>query len=259
MEQKGLFGDKETVINTMIISGGKNIYGYDVGILMLETHFPRIIGDVGNVLTWNFPVLYSIVRGSVPKKVVLDLNDDDLLPFIHAAQELETSGVRAITTSCGFLALFQEKLSKFVTVPIYTSSLMLLPTLLCAFYGKNILILTANSETLTDAHLQAVGIDVTKKNESFFIYGMQEKDVFTNFTVENWDYVDTDACQKEILDTVDDAMSKRTYACILLECTNMPPYSDLLRKKFGLPVFDFVSLVNFIHSSFAMNNFKLDY
>ena len=41
-----------------IVYGGKTLYGASVGILMLETRFPRIPGDMGNAATWPFPVLY---------------------------------------------------------------------------------------------------------------------------------------------------------------------------------------------------------
>ncbi len=239
----------------MIVQGGKNIYGYDLGILMLESHFPRIVGDVGNARTWNFPVLYKVVRGSLPQKVVLDLQDEDLKPFIEAAQELEAAGVRAITTSCGFLSLFQEKIARVLHVPLFTSALMLVPSLLLAFQGKKLLILTANSKTLTQRHLQAVGIDSALQGTAFDIVGTEDREMFTNFTVQNWDSVDTEVCEREIIACLEEALAKDRYAGILLECTNMPPYSDSIRLRFHLPVFDFVSLVNFVQSSMSFNAF----
>ena len=47
-----------------IARGGKSLYGARVGILMLETRFPRIPGDMGNAETWPFPVLYKVVPGA---------------------------------------------------------------------------------------------------------------------------------------------------------------------------------------------------
>ena len=55
-----------------IAPGGKGLYGARVGILMLETRFPRIPGDMGNALTWPFPVLYKVVPGASPRRVVYD-------------------------------------------------------------------------------------------------------------------------------------------------------------------------------------------
>ena len=54
----------------VIETGGKTVYGATLGILMLETQFPRIPGDIGNALTWPFPVQYRIVRGATPDNVV---------------------------------------------------------------------------------------------------------------------------------------------------------------------------------------------
>ena len=56
----------------VIATGGKAIYGAPLGILMLEARFPRIPGDMGNAATWPFPVLYRVVQGATPERVVLN-------------------------------------------------------------------------------------------------------------------------------------------------------------------------------------------
>ena len=78
-----------------IVEGGKNVYGFDIGIIMLETRFPRILGDIGNAKTFSYPVLYDIVKGYKPDKVVLDLKMEDIRPFIDSAKRLEDMGVKA--------------------------------------------------------------------------------------------------------------------------------------------------------------------
>lgn len=233
-----------------IVYGGNNTYGYDIGILMLDSSFPRIVGDVGNAKTWNFPVLFKTVKDKTPQKVVLDLTKDDILPFIHAAKELEKQGVSAITTSCGFLALFQNELAEEMNVPVFTSSLIMLPMISKMIGNKKVLVLTANSDTLTPKHIKSVcGDDVDFKK--FNVVGTQHKETFTHFTVQNWDSVDIDKCQNDIIEVIEEEFSINPdlYGAILFECTNMPPYSDIVREKFKLPVFDFVSLTNFVHSS----------
>src|ERR671928_80969 len=91
-----------------IVRGGRGNYGEAVGVLTLDTIFPRIPGDVGNATTFDFPVRFSVVRGASPRRVVHEQDPALLKPFIEAAQELEAAGCRAITTTCGFLALFQR-------------------------------------------------------------------------------------------------------------------------------------------------------
>jgi len=41
----------------------------ELGILMLDTAFPRILGDVGNEQTWPFPVRIRRVHGATPTRV----------------------------------------------------------------------------------------------------------------------------------------------------------------------------------------------
>ncbi len=86
-----------------VVKGGKNIYGITIGILMLETVFPRIPGELGNATSFSYPVRYHIVKGASPEKVVRKQDPALLEPFIQGAQELERFGVKAITTNCGFL------------------------------------------------------------------------------------------------------------------------------------------------------------
>ena len=230
-----------------IVYGGTYVSGYDIGVLMLDSKFPRIVGDVGNAKTWDFPVLFKKVENATPTKVVLNLKMKDIQPFIDAAKELEKNGVKAITTSCGFLALFQKELSEAVSVPVFTSALIMLPMISRMIGNKKILVLTANSDTLTKKHIESVCGSIDDINMS--IVGTQTKPTFTHFTVQNWDSVDLDKCENDIMETIENAMLNDEYSAILLECTNMPPYSDKIRKKFGLPVFDFVSLMNFVHST----------
>ena len=93
--------------NRPLARGGKAVYGAPLGILMLEAKFPRIPGDMGNGLTWPFPVRFRVVKGASPERVVLQGANGLLRDFLDAAAELVTEGAEAITTNCGFLALFQ--------------------------------------------------------------------------------------------------------------------------------------------------------
>ena len=51
-------------IDRNTVRGGKTVYGAAVGILVLETKFPRMPGDIGYAPTWPSPVLYGGVRGA---------------------------------------------------------------------------------------------------------------------------------------------------------------------------------------------------
>src|SRR2546428_380343 len=109
------------------VRGGFNQYGFTVGILILDTRFPRIPGDVGNATTFPFPVRYHRVSGADPDLVVRRGAEGLLPAFVQGARALEGEGVGAITTSCGFLAKYQQELAAAVRVPVFTSSLLMVP------------------------------------------------------------------------------------------------------------------------------------
>lgn len=229
-----------------IAKGGRTIYGFDVGVIMLDTSFPRIPGDIGNANTFDFPVMYDKAVGWKPQKVVLDLQKQDIQPFIESARRLEQNGCRIITTSCGFLSLFQKELADSVNVTVYTSALLLAPMIRRTISSeKKVCILTANKEKLTDEHLHSVGIN----RDDYVIYGMEEEATFTPFTVEDWLEVDVDACQCELEKVVNEAMNNNNIGAILLECTNMPPFTKYIQKISGVPVYDVVSLVKMGYES----------
>ena len=100
-----------------------------LGVLMLDTRFPRAIGDVGNPKSFAMPVRHRVVAGASPQRVVGEGDPALLQPFIDAARQLVDDGARAITTSCGFLVLFQQALQTALPVPVWTSSLLKLPEL----------------------------------------------------------------------------------------------------------------------------------
>lgn len=205
-----------------------------------------IKGDIGNAKTWGFPVLYEKVEGGTPQKVVLELTVEDIQPFIAAAKKLERAGVKAITTSCGFLAFFQKELSDSVNIPVFTSSLLFVP-MLSRMIGshKKVGIMTANSKTLSKRHLKAVGIH----DLPYAVTGLEEGNVFTNFTVQNWDSVNVEECRRELVAAAETLTEKGDIGAIVLECTNMSPFAKDIQEVTGIPVFDIVLLVNMFYKA----------
>src|ERR1700722_14229877 len=143
----------------VIATGGKAIYGAPLGILMLEAKFPRIPGDMGNAGTWPFPVLYRVVRGASPERVVLNAAAGLLNDFLAAAADLVAQGAEAITTNCGFLSLFQRQLAAHVRVPVATSALIQVPWVQATLPpGQRAGIITVSAQSLTPRHLEAAGV-----------------------------------------------------------------------------------------------------
>src|SRR5215472_3255533 len=140
--------------------GGKTLYGAKVGILMLETRFPRIPGDMGNAETWPFPVLYKVVPGASPRRVVCDGARGLLDKFLDAADELVRLGADGITTTCGFLSVYEREIAAHVGVPVATSSLMQIPFIEGVLPpGKRVGVLTVSAANLTEDHLRDAGAE----------------------------------------------------------------------------------------------------
>ncbi len=225
--------------------GGKTVYGAVMGILMLETQFPRIHGDIGNALTWPFPVQYRIVKGASPDKVVrkdpMLLVDD----FIDAAQELVKAGCDGITTNCGFLSLYQQALSDAVSIPVATSSLMQVAQVNATLpRGKRAGILTISGSTLSPDHLAAANVPADTP-----IGSTEGGTEFTRAILGNEMQLDIAAAR------ADNVAAARTLAsenpdlgAIVLECTNMVPYAADIRRATGRPVYSIYTLVSWLQA-----------
>ena len=110
-----------------MVYGNRTIYGQSIGILMLDTRFPRLPGDIGNATTFSYPVMYKIVEQATVDRVVKEADAGLIEPFVRAGMELIQNGARAIVTSCGFMAIFQKELAQALPVPVFTSSLLQVP------------------------------------------------------------------------------------------------------------------------------------
>jgi hypothetical protein len=191
-------------------------------------------------------VLYKVVRGAGPERVVLEGARGLLPDFLDAAAELVRLGAEAITTNCGFLSLFQAEIAAHVGVPVATSSLMQVPWVQATLPpGKRVGLLTVSASSLTPAPLAAarapadIPVVGTENGREFFrVLIRAEKDD-----------MDVDAAERDILDAGRELVARHPeVGAIVLECTNMPPYAAALREVVGLPVFDVYSMVTWFHA-----------
>ncbi|MFC3118476.1 aspartate/glutamate racemase family protein [Jhaorihella thermophila] len=236
-------------------SGGKTVYGATVGILMLETRFPRIPGDMGNARTWPFPVQYRVVRGASPDRVVRG-DPRALLPaFVAAGRDLVAMGCDGITTNCGFLSLVQEELREALGVPVATSSLMQVPMVQAMLPpGKRAVILTISRATLSPDHLKAAGVAPDTP-----IYGTDGGCAFTRDILGDAAEIDFAACRQDMLDAADEIMADCPEAgAIVLECTNMVPYATDIRRRTGLPVWSIESFVHWFQAGLLPRRFPTE-
>ena len=240
-------------INESAPRPGKTVYGAALGILMLDTAFPRIHGDIGNAETWPFPVIYKIVDGATSDKVVrkgaAGLKDD----FAKAAKEVVAMGADGIGTTCGFLSLFQDDIAKAAGVPVASSSLMQVPWVDSTLPpDKRAGIITISKESVTPAHLEAVGVALDTP-----IVGTESGKTFTTTVLDDGDYMDFGLARDDLVEAGRGLVSEHPeVGAIVLECTNMGPFSRDVSLALGLPVFDVVSYLTWFQAGLRPRRYQ---
>ena len=227
------------------IQGGRTTYGMAIGVLMLDTVFPRIPGDIGNAATWRYPVCYHIVKGASTHRIMAKEPDSKLIdPFIQGARELAKMGVKLITTSCGFLGPFQPYLAEAVNIPVVTTSLIQVPTV-SAMIGKHkkTAILVEKAYMMTENHFQGAGW--SSKDIPVVVHGMPEDAYFPTVFIGNSPEADIDRLEADMKKLGQSLIKKHPdIGAVVCECTNFVPFNHALQEIVEMPVFNIVTLVH---------------
>ncbi|MFD6464066.1 aspartate/glutamate racemase family protein [Streptomyces roseolus] len=221
-----------------------------IGVLCLDTAFTKIPGHIRNPATFDFPVVYQVVQGATPRRVVTEADPTLLEPFIDAARKLEAEGVAAITAACGFLVLFQQQLADAVRIPLYSSSLIQLPLvhrMLAA--DREVGLLVADRHALTCRHLAAIG----GESVPICVAGMSEHPEFREVILEGRrNNLDANRLGREVLSEVQQlATHHPDMGALIIECTDLVPYGHAIQQQLGLPVFDIVTLTEMLHRTLS--------
>lgn len=221
-----------------------------LGILMLDTTFERIPGDVGNPESYPFEIVKKVIKGAKADQAVGGA--DLLAPFLAGAKELEQIGVDAITTSCGFLARYQKELSESVGIPFFASSLMQIRYIwpLIGKKGKTG-VMVADSRGITGAHLKGADIE----DIPIVVYGVEET-YFDEVFVKESKALDVEIVCNKVVERAKKMVEENTdIRAIVLECTVMPPYANAIQDAVQLPVYDITTFANYVMAGFNRSIF----
>jgi hypothetical protein len=197
-----------------------------LGILMLDTRFPRVPGDVGHAASWKMPVRYRTVHGASAQRVVREGDPSLLRPFIEAARALEAEGAKAITTSCGFLLRWQGELQAAVNVPLWTSSLLLLPSL------QRPGVITVDAQSL-------------KLDGATPVEGLMPGCALQRTLLDDLPTLDEQQAEADAVAAAVRLVQRHPQVeCLVLECTNLPPYAAAIERATGRPVHHLMTLVH---------------
>lgn len=227
----------------------------EIGVICMDTDFTKIPGHIRNRATFDFPVRYHVVAGATAERVVTQADPTLLGPFIAAARRLEAEGVAAITSACGFLALFQRELADAVDVPLYASSLIQVPMVgRMMSRGQEVGLLVAKKRSLTQRHLSAVGAD----DVPVCVAGMADQPEFREVMLEaRRPGLDAGRLEGEVLDVTDRlARENPGMGALVIECTDLVPFARAIQQRIRLPVFDIVTLTEMVHRSLTRHSFE---
>lgn len=204
-----------------------------LGVIMLDTRFPRPPGDIGSPATWaraGIPVRFITVPGASARRVVQAQDQDPALlePFVEAARSLARQGARLITTSCGFLAGWQGELQAAVDVPVITSSL-----LQCARLPSPGIV-TFDAASLQTGLLQRAGVPAGTPVE-----GLRPGCELQSRILADDTQLDLQQASDDVVEAAMRLVAKHPEVQhLVLECTNMPPYRESVSRATGRPVHD---------------------
>ena len=214
---------------------------------MLDTRFPRFVGDVGNPASFDYPVRYHTVPRATPQAIVLDDPRPWVDAFISAGRQLVAEGCTGLATTCGFLTLLRDEVSEACGVPVAASALEQVASIARALPNAQVPgILTISKISLSPAHLAAGGVP-----QGVPIQGVDgghfAQAILSNASELNVDTARTEmvAGAKELCDRHPDV------GAIVLECTNMPPYASAISEATGRPVYSILTHLNRFHGTLS--------
>lgn len=217
--------------------------GSPLGILMLNTRFPRVPGDIGNPETFPYPVRYRVIEMATVDHVVSAKGPSGAVmdAFIQAAHDLVDEGVAGLTTSCGFMAIAQKELAGRCSVPVLASSLGQIPLVQSTLpAAKRVGVLTIDRRELTEAHFVGVGAPTDLPVE-----GVENGDELAHVIQKDLTALDTEKAEKDVIDAGRRLLAKAPdVGAIVLECTNMAPYAQALAAALRIPVYDIIGFLD---------------
>jgi hypothetical protein len=232
---------------------GQMVGGHAVGIIVLNVGYPLIPGNVANASTFPFPVRYEVVEGAdIPSLLA---GDQRLLePSLEAARRLVRDGCHAIVGACGYFARFQAAMAAELEVPVFMSSLLQVPMILSALRAAEQLgVVCASAPSLDTATLEQVGVSSTDR---LVIRGMQDSSEFRTAILEGKGWMDDAKVEAEVVDVATRLCEEQpSVSALLLECSDMPPYAQKVQDATRLPVWDFTTLIGWIHGGVVRRRF----
>ncbi len=207
-----------------------------LGILMLDTRFPRPPGDIGCAGTFEragIAVRYLRLQGVGPRRAVQESDPAMLEAVTRGALQLEREGASLVSTTCGFLSRYQPHLARALRVPVITSSLVQVREL------PRPGIVTIDQRSLGPAELDGAGVP-----HGVPVQGVRPGSEFRERILGNDPTLDLERAREDVVEAAQALVEAHPgLRTLVLECTNMPPYREAVREATGRTVVDMETLL----------------
>ena len=228
----------------IVMPEGQSIGGYSVGIIVINVNYPLMPGNVANASTYSFPVLIRVLEEAT---VDMILAGDPRLEamIIEAGHELSQKGVRAIVGACGAFANYQKAAVEAFRVPTYMSILTQLPFILQSIRAdQKVGVVAASESSLTPHILEECGI---QEPERLLVLGAQDLPEFQKL-LKCTGRFNSHTLEGELLDLVRDFVEAHPeLGALVIQCSDLPPYSWTIQNAVQLPVYDMPMLIEWLH------------
>ncbi|MDX2447460.1 MAG: aspartate/glutamate racemase family protein, partial [Desulfobacterales bacterium] len=87
--------------------------------------------------------------------------------------------------------------------------------------------------------------------------GMENQKEFREAVLLEKGTLDSDQIQREVVEVAEQMVYKDPdIAVIVLECSDLPPYAAAVQAAVNRPVFDFITMIKYVHSALAQRPYN---
>lgn len=234
----------------VVTAKARTTAGHPIGIIAIRLDYPKLPGNVVNASTYGFPVLYEEVVFEIEQLFDGDPSLEEAV--VKAARTLEAKGAAAIVGACGFFAHYQQTVADAVEAPVFLSSLAQVPLIeLGLRHDQKILVFAADGASVNAGLLAQVGASPNR----LIVQDLGGRDAFAPI---RWGKTELDngALIDDLIALAQAQVSAHPeIGAVLLECSDLPPYAADIHDATGLPVFDFITLIEWVHHAIVQRRY----
>jgi hypothetical protein len=232
---------------------GQSISGQAIGIVVIDTCYPLVPGNVANATTFDFPVMYKVLKG-IDISQILRGDPAILRPLVDGARELAQQGARAIVGACGSFANFQKEVAAALDVPTFLSVMLQVPLIVQGLRPDQKLgILAASASALTPHVFEQCNITDPSRLVITEARNLPEFQNLLGCTGR----LNSHVLQGQVVELVRRFVEDHPeIGAVLIQCSDLPPYAWAIQNAVQLPVYDMNSLINWVYGAVVRQPYR---